>query len=142
MKIITLLAQLLLLGWFFGCIVTYKIGKRILVDGMGIKSAEFIMFVLYGAGLLLFWLYPAVGQWYLLAVLLFWFVIQFFCHWYYTIFGASETKRKGYNECFRHTIHLIPARESRVIPDLYHILLHLFLLLNIGLLLWNITARG
>ena len=142
MKIITLLAQLLLLGWFFGCIVTYKIGKRILVDGMGIKSAEFIMFVLYGAGLLLFWLYPAVGQWYLLAVLLFWFIIQFFCHWYYTIFGASETKRQGYNKCFRHTIHLIPASESRVIPDLYHILLHLFLLLNIGLLLWNIAARG
>ena len=95
MKIITLLAQLLLLGWFFGCIVTYKIGKRILVDGMGIKSAEFIMFVLYGAGLLLFWLYPAVGQWYLLAVLLFWFIIQFFCHWYYTIFGASETRAAG-----------------------------------------------
>ena len=101
-----------------------------MVDGMGIKSAECIMFVLYGAGLLLFWLYPAVGQWYLLAVLRFWFVIQFFCYWYYTIFGASET------------IHLIPARESRVIPDLYHILLHLFLLLNIGLLLWNIAARG
>lgn len=40
----------LLAGWFFGCIITYKVGNRILVEGMGIKSAEFIMLVLYGAG--------------------------------------------------------------------------------------------
>ena len=36
----------LLAGWFFGCIITYKVGNRILVEGMGIKSAEFIMLVL------------------------------------------------------------------------------------------------
>lgn len=58
-------------------------------------------------------------------------VVQFFCHWYYTIFGASEKKLRGYNQCFRETIHLLPASETRVVPDLYHIVLHLLLLSNL-----------
>ena len=82
----------LLAGWFFGCIITYKVGNRILVEGMGIKSAEFIMLVLYGAGVAAYFCCRPVGRWILLGVLLFWAVVQFFCHWYYFIFGASEKK--------------------------------------------------
>ena len=61
------------------------------------------------------------------------FNIQFFCHWYYTIFGASESKLKGYNEYFKDTVRLIPMSEKRLIPDLYHIILHILILLNIVL---------
>lgn len=63
--------QVILWAWFFGCICTYCIGGRLLVEGMGIKSAEFFMLCLYTAGVLLFWLLPAVGRWALPAVLLF-----------------------------------------------------------------------
>ena len=73
-----------------------------------------------------------------MGVLLFWFIVQFFCHWYYTIFGASEKKLKGYNDCFRNTVRIIPASKTRLIPDLYHMILHLLILLNIGLVICNI----
>ena len=68
----------------------------------------------------------------------FWFTVQFFCHWYYTIFGASEKKLKGYNDCFKNTVHIIPASKTKLIPDLYHMILHLLILLNIVLVLCNI----
>lgn len=120
-----------LLAWFFGCIVTYRIGKRTLVDGMGIKSAEFGMFSLFAISIVLFIFLSSVGKWALTIVLLLWFVIQFLCHWRYTIFGASERKLKGYNECFEKTIKLIPASDKRIFPDLYHVILHLLILSNL-----------
>ena len=135
MTIVTILAQVILFCWFFGCICTYKFGKYVLVDGEGVKSAEFVMLCLFSAGVIAFWAVPIWGRWFLLGVLVFWFVVQFFCHWYYTIFGASDKKLKGYNNCFRNTIHIIPASETKLIPDLYHIILHLLILLNIGIVI-------
>ena len=56
---------------------------------------------------------------------------QFFCHWYYTIFGASREKLQGYNDCFRDAVRIFPMSETRLVPDLYHIVLHLLILINI-----------
>lgn len=128
--ILTALAQALLWVWFLGCVITWRFGKILLVEGMGIKSAEFGMLCLYSAGLVSYYLFPSAGKWTLFAILALWFAIQFFCHWHYTIFGASERKLKGYNECFRGTLRLFPVSETRLIPDLYHILLHLLIVLN------------
>ena len=128
--ILTLILQLVLWIWFFGCITTYRIGKKLLVEGMGIKSAEFIALCLYSLGLIACYLFAPAGRWILFAVLVFWFVVQFFCHWYYTLFGASEKKLVGYNNCFRDTLRLFPMSEKRLVPDLYHIVLHLLILLN------------
>lgn len=89
------------------------------------------MLCLYSFGLAAFYVFPILGKWILLAVLLLWFIAQFFCYWYYTIFGASPKKRKGYNACFQDTVRLIPMSETRLIPDLYHIFLHGMILLNI-----------
>ena len=79
MRIVMWIAEILLAVWFFGCICTYQWGSRILVEGMGVKSPEFGMFFMYGAGVVLFAAVPAVGKWWLLAVLAAWLVIQFFC---------------------------------------------------------------
>ena len=128
---ITILIQIVLWICFFGCITTYRVGKCLLVEGMGIKSAEFIMLCLYSIGLFSYYVFQPVGKWILLVILVFWFVVQFFCHWYYTIFGASEKKLKGYNDCFRNTIHIFPISEKRLVPDLYHIILHTLILANI-----------
>ncbi len=123
--------QVLLLLYFLGCIVTYKIGNRILVEGVGIHSPEFIMFLLYGTGVCIHIVNKSIGRGYIFIVLCIWFLIQFSCHWYYTIFGVSDKKLKGYNECFKNTIRLFPMSEKRLIPDLYHILLHILILINI-----------
>ena len=128
-------AQAALWIWFFGCVTTYRIGKRTLVEGMGVRSAEFAMLCAYSAGLLAFHLFPAAGRWVLFAVLALWLAVQFRCHWFYTIFGADERKLKGYNECFRDTVRLFPMSETRLVPDLYHVVLHLLIALNLALCL-------
>ncbi|MDD6800118.1 MAG: hypothetical protein PUE85_06860 [Firmicutes bacterium] len=139
MTLVTILFEAILFCWFFGCICTYKFKNYILVEGVGIKSAEFIMLCLFVIGVISFWIQPFWGKWFLLGVLVFWFAVQFFCHWYYTFFGASEKKLKGYNDCFKNTVHIIPASETKLIPDLYHIILHLLILTNIGLIIYNIA---
>lgn len=128
--VIIVLVQIVLWIWFLGCIRTYRIGKYLLVEGMGIKSAEFVMLCLYSIGLISFHFLQPAGKWILFAILMFWLVVQFFCHWYYTIFGVSEKKLKGYNDCFRNTIHIFPISEKRLVPDLYHMILHILILGN------------
>jgi len=128
--VIGILLQAALWIWFLGCTTTYRIGKYTLVEGMGIKSAEFAVLCLYSIGLVLYYLLP-VGKWVLLAILILWFIVEFFCHWYFTIFGASKRKLKGYNDCFRNTVRLFPMSETKLIPDLYHIIQHILILLNI-----------
>lgn len=56
--------------------------------------------------------------------------MQFFCHEYFTFFGASEKKLRGYNECFRDAIHFFPAGAARVVPDFYPIRLHVLIAVN------------
>ena len=126
--------ELLLLAYFFGCIRTYRIGKHILVEGMGLHSAEFIMLIIYVVGILSHLIFPWIGRWIILFILIFWFVIQFFCHWRYTIFGASDTKIKGYYQCFSDTVRLFPKKEDRLVTDFYHIFLHILILVNIALI--------
>ena len=133
--IIVILLQLALWVWFLGCTVTWRIGKHLLVEGMGVKSAEFAVLCLYSLGLVAFHCFPPAGKWILFGILLLWFIVQFMCHWYFTIFGASESKLKGYNECFKGAVRLFPMSETRLVPDLYHIVLHLLILANLGLCL-------
>ncbi len=128
--IIGIILQAVLWIWFLGCTTTYRIGKKTLVEGMGVRSAEFAVLCLYSIGLILYYALPA-GKWILLAILILWFVVEFFCHWYFTIFGVTERKLKGYNECFRDTVRLFPMSETRLVPDLYHIVQHILILLNI-----------
>lgn len=129
--IITILLQAALWIWFLGCTTTYRIGKHLLVEGMGLKSAEFAVLCLYSLGLAAFHCFQPAGRWILLGILLLWFAVQFMCHWYFTIFGASERKLQGYNDCFRDAVRIFPMSDKRLIPDLYHIVLHLLILANI-----------
>jgi len=123
--------QIILWIWFLGCVITWRFGKVLLVEGVGCKSAEFVVLCLYGIGIVLFHAFQPAGRWILLAILILWFTVQFFCHWYYTIFGVTKEKLAGYNDCFRGTVRIFPVSEKRLIPDFYHIMLHVLILLNI-----------
>ena len=129
---IAVLLQAALWIWFLGCVTTWRIGKVLLVEGMGIKSAEFATLCLYSLGIAAFYTLQPTGKWILAGILLLWLAVQFMCHWYFTIFGASEQKLQGYNDCFRDTARIFPMSAQRLIPDLYHIVLHLLILANIA----------
>ena len=131
MTVAAVLFQAVLWIWFLGCVTTYRFGKILLVEGMGIKSAEFIMLCLYSIGLLSCYCLRPAGKWILLMILALWATVQFFCHWFYTFFGASKEKLQGYNDSFGDSLRLFPMSETRLIPDLYHIILHLLILINI-----------
>ena len=129
---LTIIAQAALWTWFLGCVITWRVGKHLLVEGMGVKSMEFAALCLYTLGLAAFYACRPAGRWILLAVLVLWFAVQFMCHWYYTLFGATQQKLRGYNDCFRGTVRIFPVSDTRLVPDLYHIVLHLLILLNIA----------
>lgn len=129
--VIAVILQVVLWVWFLGCTVTYRFGRCLLVEGMGVKSAEFAALCLYTLGLIAWHCFQPAGKWILFGILLLWLIVQFMCHWYFTIFGASERKLQGYNDCFRDAVRLFPMSETRLIPDLYHIVLHLLILANL-----------
>ena len=133
MRVAIIVVSCLLWLWFLGCTFTWKFGKVLLVEGMGLKSIEFAALVLFTLGFGSFLLWEQIGKWVLLVELALWLVEQFFCHEYFTIFGSSSKKLKGYNECFEGTVKLFPVCETRLIPDLYHIVLHLLILADLAL---------
>lgn len=132
--ITTVVFRILLFIWFLGCTVSYRTRRFILIEGMGVKSAEFAMLVAYALALVLTYAF-VWGRWVLFGVLAIWAFVQFLCHWRYTLFGASRQKLEGYNECFNGTLRLFPMSETRLIPDLYHIVLHALILINLILCL-------
>ena len=133
MRVAIIVVSCLLWLWFLGCTFTWKFGKVLLVEGMGLKSIEFAALVLFTLGIGSFLLWEPIGKWVLFVELALWLIEQFFCHEYFTIFGSSSKKLKGYNECFEGTVKLFPVSETRLIPDLYHIVLHLLILADLVL---------
>lgn len=127
MRVAIIVVSCLLWLWFLGCTITWRFGKVLLVEGMGTKSIEFAALVLFTLGIGIYLIWEPIGVWVLLIELALWLIEQFFCHEYFTIFGASTKKLKGYNECFDGTVKLFPVSETRLIPDLYHIALHLLI---------------
>ena len=135
MRLSVIILSALLWIWFLGCTISWRFGKVVLVNGEGVKSLEFVVLVLFSIGMVLYILLEPVGKWVLLSELALWLVVQFFCHEYYTIFGVSERKLTGYNQCFEGTVKVFPVSETRLIPDLYHIVLHILLAVDLGLLI-------
>lgn len=135
MRLSVIIVSSLLWIWFLGCTVSWRFGKVVLVNGEGVKSLEFAVLVLFSIGFVLYILLEPVGKWVLLSELSLWLVVQFFCHEYFTIFGVSERKLTGYNQCFEGTVKVFPVSETRLVPDLYHIVLHLLLAADLGLLI-------
>ena len=138
MRIAIIVISCLLWLWFLGCTFTWKFGKVLLVEGMGLKSIEFTALVLFTIGFGCFLLWEPVGKWILLVELTLWLVAQFFSHEYFTIFGVSDRKLNGYNECFEGTVKLFPISETRLIPDFYHIVLHLLIATDLVLVALSI----
>ena len=141
MRIAIISASCLLWLWFLGCTITWRFGKVLLIEGMGAKSIEFAALVLFTFGIGIYLIWEPIGEWVLLVELILWLIEQFFCHEYFTIFGASAKKLKGYNKCFEGTVKLFPVSETRLIPDLYHIVLHLLIATDLLLVVLSMCSR-
>lgn len=128
-----IISNLCLIVWFFLDMIGFKIGNFILVQSAW--KDDGIFFLIYVVLFMFFCLKERQGKYLLTVFLSLWLVTQFFSHWYYTIFGASEKKLLAYNRLFSNTYHVIPTSDFIIVPDLYHILLHIFIFINVVFML-------
>lgn len=100
---------------------------------MGIKSAEFIMLVLYGAGVAAYFAAGWLGDRSCLGCSCFGPLCNSFATGILSL--VLRKKLQSYHECFRDTVALFPQNKTRIVPDLYHVILHLLIICEVGLLI-------
>ena len=119
--------QALLLIWFFLDMTGVYFGEKCLVT-MSYKD-DGIFFIIYFIAVLLFIIKEKIGQWIVIIWSALWFITQFLCHEWYTIFNSGFMGTlKGKFENFSGTIQWLKI-EGKYIPDIYHTVLHILILL-------------
>lgn len=122
-----IIIQVMLLMWFFLDMTGVYFGNKCLVTRS--YKDDGIFFLAYLAAVILFIVKENIGKWAVIIWTTMWFVIQFMSHEWYTIFnggfmGTLEDKL----ECFSGTMQWLKI-EGRYIPDIYHTILHILILL-------------
>lgn len=119
-----LISCLILLLWFFLDMIGVNLGDKYLVTQS--FSDDGIFFLIYLVALLLFIFKERIGKYILNIWLLMWFITQFISHWLYIIPGQGLGTNKI--EYFKASIKLFESTE-RYFPDIYHIVLHLLIII-------------
>lgn len=98
-----------------------------------------VFFMIYLVVIILFIVKEKIGKWLAIIWLALWFGIQFICHEWYTIFnGGFMGTLEGKNKYFSDTIKWLHI-DGRYIPDLYHTILHIFILCSlIGTIVYSV----
>ncbi|MFN2363990.1 MAG: hypothetical protein ABR596_06805 [Halarsenatibacteraceae bacterium] len=141
MKKISIYTLLLLFIWFSLDMIGFSMGDFILVEAAW-NSIDGVWWIIFLTLSIIFILKEKIGKYLLSVFVLLWAVIQFYSHWYYTLFGASEKTINSYNQYFKETYHIIPSSKEILIPDFYHIVLHILILTTLfSLVLFIINNR-
>lgn len=64
------------------------------------------------------------------VVFLLWDILQFRAHWLPFIVGASDSRLERYYEAFGQNVYLLPRSRRRIVPDAYHTVQHVLMVLN------------
>lgn len=135
MKKISIISNVILLIWFFLDMTGFSFANLILVSQSW--KDDGIFFAIYAGAFIWFLVKEKSGKFVLLSWLFLWFSTQFYSHWYFTIAGPWEGKMRYFSD----TIKLIPS-STVYIPDLYHIVLHVFILLAFcSTMIYTIKSR-
>ena len=86
-KIYCMIAQVVLLLWFFLDMTGLYFGDKCLVTRS--YKEDGIFFLIYLAALILFFTKEKLGKWLVIGWMSMWFVIQFMCHEWYSIFNGG-----------------------------------------------------
>ena len=121
-----IITQTLLLLWFFLDMTGVYFSNSYLVTRS--YKDDGIFFLIYSAVMILFIFKEKIGKWAVLVWTSLWFVIQFLCHEWYTIFskgvmGSLEDKIKYFSGAVKWL-----EIDGRYIPDVYHTILHILIL--------------
>ena len=126
-KIHCIAAQITLLVCFFLDMTGVYFGDKCLVTRS--YKDDGIYFLIYLATILLFITKDRIGKWLVLVWSAIWFTIQFLCHEWYTIFNSGFMGTlEGKIKYFSGTLQWLKI-EGKYIPDIYHTVLHILILL-------------
>ena len=107
---------------------SYK--KFVLVEScLKDEPIDIVFWVAYGISLFLFIIAPDIGKYAIFMFMLLGMCVQSYFTFRY-FFHPDLKKIKGYNKCFERTHHIIPPSEKRLIPDTYHIVIFILLMVN------------
>lgn len=124
MKKSSILLNCILLLWFFLDMTGVYFEKSYLVSTAWREDG--IYFIIYLVSFILFIFQNKIGKYVLSGWLLIWLIAQFLSHEFVTIVGGGENKIKF----FENSIKLFTSSSSYY-PDLYHIILHILILLSL-----------
>ncbi|MBR1663652.1 MAG: hypothetical protein IJ696_04915 [Ruminococcus sp.] len=121
-----IITQTLLLLWFFLDMTGVYFSNSYLVTRS--YKDDGLFFLIYLAAMILFIFKEKIGKWAVWVWTSLWFVIQFLCHEWYTIFskgvmGSLEDKIKYFSGAIKWI-----EIDGRYIPDVYHTILHILIL--------------
>lgn len=118
--------QIVLLLWFFLDMIGVYFSDSYLVTRS--YKDDGIFYLIYLAVMVLFIFKEKIGKWAVFVWTSLWFIIQFLCHEWYTIFGKGimGTLEKKI-EYFSGAVKWLEV-EDRYIPDVYHTILHILIL--------------
>ncbi len=121
-----IIPQILLLPRFFLDMTGARFGNAYLVTCS--YKEDGIFFLIYLAAVILFMFKENLGKWVAAVWTAMWFVIQFLCHEWYTIFGKGIMgSLEGKIKFFSRTLKWLEI-DGRYIPDVYHTILHILIL--------------
>ncbi len=130
-KIYCCIAQIVLLLWFFLDMTGLYFGENCLVTSS--YKEDGIFFLIYLAAVILFFVKEKIGKWLSIGWMSIWLLIQFMCHEWYTIFDSGFMgSLDGKIKYFSDTIQWIQI-EGKYIPDVYHTVLHMLILIALTL---------
>lgn len=123
-----IIANCCLLFWFTFCLTGLSFDKYIFVESAW-GEIDRTMYFIYLALFIFFLIKEKYSKHLLTLFCLLWLTTQFMFHEYFTLFGASPEKLTQYQNNFFHTVQIFPHDKSIIIPDFYHIVLHLIILI-------------
>jgi len=121
-----IITQTLLLLWFFLDMTGVYFSNSYLVTRS--YKDDGLFFLIYLVAMILFIFKEKIGKWAVWVWTSLWFIIQFLCHEWYTIFskgvmGSLEDKIKYFSGAIKWI-----EIDGRYIPDVYHTILHILIL--------------
>ena len=129
MKNTCIIFQMLLLMWFFLDMIGVSFGNKSLVTQS--YKEDGVFFLIYLVTVILFIVKVQIGKWFVAVWTSLWFIIQFLCHEWYSIFNSGIMGSiEGKIEYFSGTLQWIRI-EGKYIPDVYHAILHILILLTL-----------
>lgn len=119
--------QMLLLMWFFLDMTGVYFSDKCLVTQSYREDGVF--FLIYLITVILFIMKVQIGKWLVVVWTSVWFIAQFLSHEWYTFFDSGIMgSKEGKIKYFSDTLQWIRI-EGKYIPDIYHTILHILILL-------------